>query len=105
VGQHNRKDLGQCRADASAHAMSQVTAAQASQTQRKIGEALNVSQPAVAQMLARARRWPQQWQRTPRKVAREYAAGQFTREQMPREFRAWPPDVGPTSVCPTRRLS
>lgn len=67
-----------------------VAAAEAGRTQREIGDALNVSQPAVAQMLARARRWPEEWQRTPWQVALEYAAGELTREQMRKEFAGWP---------------
>lgn len=67
-----------------------VVAAESGRTQRDIAAALNVSQPAVAQMLARARRWPQEWQRTPRQVALEYATGELTREQMRKEFVEWP---------------
>jgi len=52
-----------------------VAAAESGRRQRDIAAALNVSQPAVAQLLSRARRWPDEWQRTPRQVALEYVAG------------------------------
>lgn len=67
-----------------------VAAADSGRTQRDIAAALNVSQPAIAQMLARARRSPDEWQRTPRQVAMEFAAGELTREQMRKEFIEWP---------------
>ena len=67
-----------------------VAAAEAGRTQRDIAAALEVSQPAVAQMLARARRWPEDWQRTPRQVALEYAAGELAREQLRKELIEWP---------------
>lgn len=71
-----------------------VAAAESGRTQRDIGAALEVSQPAVAQMLARARRWPEEWQRTPRQVALEYAAGELGYEQMRKEFLEWPWTTG-----------
>lgn len=67
-----------------------VAAADAGRTQRDIAAALNVSQPAIAQLLARARRWPQEWERTPRQIALEYAAGELAPEQMRKEFLEWP---------------
>lgn len=67
-----------------------VAAADAGRTQRDIAAALNVTQPAIAQLLARARRWPQEWERTPRQIALEYAAGELTPEQMRKEFVEWP---------------
>lgn len=67
-----------------------VAAADAGRTQRDIAGALNVSQPAIAQLLARARRWPEEWQRCPRQVTLEYAVGELTREQLLKELIEWP---------------
>jgi len=67
-----------------------VAAAEVGLPQRAIAEGLQVSQPAVAKMLDRARRWPELWQRTPRQVALEYAAGELSREQMRKELAEWP---------------
>lgn len=67
-----------------------VTAAESGRTQRDIAAALNVSQPAVAQLLARARRWPEEWERTPRQVTLEYAVGELAHEQMLKELVEWP---------------
>jgi len=67
-----------------------VAAAESGRRQRDIAAALNVSQPAVAQLLSRARRWPDEWQRTPRQVALECVAGGLSREQPLKELVDWP---------------
>lgn len=67
-----------------------VAAAEAGRTQRDIAAALNVTQPRVTQLLARARRRPQSWQRDPRQIGLEYAAGELTHAQMVKELVEWP---------------